>query len=110
MPVDYQIIGFLLDAIEEEEAVRVLRIARNGQEIVGAYTSTTVIKVLSDGYVGTSPATLLIVETDTTRCLIGEVIVDRSERMRIPESTHVCDHIYSDTTGPYSFSMISSDL
>jgi hypothetical protein len=50
LPVDYEIIGFLLDPIEQGKSVRVLRIARNGEEILGIYQSTTVIEVRSDGY------------------------------------------------------------
>lgn len=51
LPVHYEIVGFLLEPIQEGQSVRVLRIARNGEEILGVYQSTTVIEVRTDGYV-----------------------------------------------------------
>jgi hypothetical protein len=51
LPVDYEIVGYLVDDIEVDKPVRLLRIARNGTEILGIYQSTPVLELRSDGYI-----------------------------------------------------------
>lgn len=51
LPIDYEIVGYLIDDIEVGKAVRMLRLARNGEMVPGYYQSTTVVELQGDGYV-----------------------------------------------------------
>jgi hypothetical protein len=51
LPVDYEIVGYLLEDVKVGKPVRLLRFVRNGALVLGFYQSTTVLELRNDGYV-----------------------------------------------------------
>lgn len=51
LPVDYEILGFLVEDIRVGKPVILLRVARNGVRVLGYYQSTIVLELRGDGYV-----------------------------------------------------------
>lgn len=51
LPVDYEILGFLVEDIRVGKPVVLLRVARNGERVLGYYQSTTVLELREDAYV-----------------------------------------------------------
>ncbi len=50
LPVDYEMVGYLLEDIIAGSKVRLLRVERNGQTAVGVYISSLVTEVDVVGY------------------------------------------------------------
>ncbi len=50
LPIDYTLIGILLDPLEVGRPVRVLRLSRNGIETLGLYQSSPVVEITSSGF------------------------------------------------------------
>lgn len=50
LPVDYEVTGILQASPAVGQCVRVLRISRNGVKRLGAFTSSEVVELTSDGF------------------------------------------------------------